>query len=67
MGWSRAHAEVSRREQSRRSAVRQVYVDVVLECGHETNEPPLFSFSDGRERFGCRECGGAIRREKGRR
>lgn len=67
MAWSRAHAEASRREQARRAHSEAVYVDVVLECGHETTEPPLVRFPDGRERFACQPCGGLIRREKGRR
>jgi hypothetical protein len=51
MAWSRAHADASRREQARRAHTAAVFVDVVLECGHETLEPPVVRFADGRERF----------------
>lgn len=66
MPWSRRQAEFVRRDRAR-SAAATVEVDVVLECGHETTEPPIVRFSDGRERFACEACGGLLRREKGHR
>lgn len=65
MAWSRARADSSRRDQARAAHAQPVYVDIVLECGHETAEPPIVRFSDGRERFACASCDGALRREKG--
>lgn len=67
MAYSRAGAEAARRARARADAAAPRGEPYLLECGHETLEPPLVRFNDGRQRFACADCGGTIRKEKGTR